>query len=287
VRATTSEPRVATARTADGVTLGLRRWPAAGSGRGAALLTHAMMVDGRYLGRLAAALAAAGVDATVVDWRGHGASRPPDPRRDRVGFDDYVAFDLPCAQAAVASAVGVAPAEVAVVGHSLGGLVALAALGTGVIQTRRLALIATSVWLPGPTGPRARRWLMATYAAVTGAVGYAPIRALRLGNADESAGYVEDLTGWAATGRWTSRLGIDYLAALPTIAAPTTAWVGTGDRLCRPADAAALTDRIPGAILRPIGRAHGDLLDPDHFALCTRAELAPRWAELADVLAAR
>lgn len=281
--ATTSSSLVAT--TADGVALTLRRYPATGSGRGAALLTHAMMVDGRYLRRLAAALAAAGVDATVLDWRGHGASVPPDPRRDRFGFDDYVGFDLPAAQAAVARANGVATAEVALVGHSLGGLVALAALGTGVVRARRLALLATSVWLPGPDGPRRRRWLMAGYAAITAAVGYAPIRALRLGNVDEGAGYVAELTGWAATGRWTSRGGVDYRAALAAIDVPTAAWVGAGDRLCRLDDARALTDRIPGARLHVVGRAHGDRLDPDHFTLVTRDALAPRWAQLADTLA--
>ena len=35
----------------------------------------------------------------------------------------------------------------------------------------------------------------------------APIRALRLGTADEPAGYVAQLAGWARTGRWTSAGG--------------------------------------------------------------------------------
>ena len=271
--------------TADGVALALRRTPPAGSGRGAVLLTHAMMVDGRYLAPVATALAAAGLDAYVLDWRGHGASRPPDPRRDRWTFDDYVTFDLPCALAAVARAAGCARAQVGVLGHSLGGLVTLAALGTGAIDVARVALVATSVWLPGPRGPRARRALMATYQAVADALGYAPIRALRLGTADEPAGYVAQLAGWARTGRWTSAGGADYLAALAHVTATTRAWVGAGDRLCTVADARALTDRIPGARLRPVGRAHGDALDPDHFTLCTRPAMAPVWAELADALA--
>lgn len=275
------EARVAT--TADGVRLALARFAPAGTGRGAVLLLHAMMVDGRYLHRAAGELAARGYDAFVLDWRGHGGSRPPDPRRDRWSFDDYVAFDLPCAQAAAARAAGCAAADVTLVGHSLGGLVSLAALGTGTIAARRLALVATGVWLPGPRGPLVRRALMRVYRDVTRAVGYAPIRRLRLGNADEPAGYVEQLTGWARTGRWTSEQGVDYGATLPSITATVRAWVGTADRLASVADARALVDRIPGATLRIVGRAHGDAADLDHFRLFTDPALAPVRAELADM----
>ena len=272
------------ATTADGVTLALRRTPPHGSGRGAALLTHAMMVDGRYLDRLATALAADGLDVFVLDWRGHGASRPPDPRRDRWCFDDYVTMDLPCALAAVAQAAGCARAEVGLLGHSLGGLVALAALGTGTIAVDRLALVATSVWLPGPTGPWRRRALMAAYGAVAGALGYAPIRALRLGNADEPAGYVAQLAGWARSGRWATTGGVDYLAAVPNIRARVAAWVGAGDRLCTPADARAVIAGLPAAPLHVIGRAAGDAFDPDHFTLFTRPAMAPRWRAWAAAL---
>lgn len=277
-------PAPVVAITADGVRLGLSRFPATGTGRGAVLLSHAMMVDGRYLRGLAAALAARGLDAFVLDWRGHGASCPPDPRRDRWTFDDYVAFDLPCAQAAVARAAGCATADVGLCGHSLGGLVSLAALGTGVIAARRLALLATSVWLPGPRGPWARRAIMAGYGGVARALGWAPIRALRLGNTDEPGGYVTQLAGWARTGRWTSATGVDYLAALPAITATTRAWVGAGDRLCRVADVRVLTAGIAGATVREIGRRHGDALDPDHFTMITDPAMAPIWHEIADAL---
>lgn len=267
--------------TADGVRLGLTRFAPSGSGRGAVLLMHAMMVDGRYLRRVATALAAAGLDAFVLDWRGHGASCPPDPRRDRWSFDDYVTLDLPCAQAAVARASGCPLDQVALCGHSLGGLVALAGLGTGVVATRRLGLVATSVWLGGSI---VRRAIMAAYGGVAGVLGYAPIRALRLGSTDEQAGYVAQLAGWARSGRWTSLTGTDYLAAVSAITATTRAWVGAGDRLCRVGDARALTDRIAGATLRVVGRDHGDAFDPDHFTLYTRDAMLPIWHELAAAL---
>jgi alpha-beta hydrolase superfamily lysophospholipase len=180
--------------TADGVTLALTRVPARGSRRAVLLCTHAMMANGRYFGAgdgaargggFADTLAAAGVDVFVLDWRGHGRSRPPVPGKDDWCFDDYVERDLPAALAAVSAAARVATYDVAVLGHSLGGSVALAAVGAG-LRVRRLVLAATSLWLPGPRGPWRRRAVMGVYAGAARVLGRAPIRALRLGS-DEPA----------------------------------------------------------------------------------------------------
>src|SRR6185369_1548523 len=129
-------------------------------------------------------------------------------------------------------ASGLRPDQLAILGHSLGGLVTCAALGTGkIVSPRVLGLAATSVWL-GETA--ARRAIMAAYRGVTALFGRAPIRALRAGTADESASYVKQLTGWAATGRWTSLRGVDYLVALETITTPSFALTGAGDWMCKP-----------------------------------------------------
>jgi len=268
-------------RTADGVTLRVDRVRATGARRGAVVCLHAMMADGRYFGArrdrgFAHALAAAGLDVHVADFRGHGRSQPPRAGQGDWSFDDLVELDLPAIVAAVPDA--------ALLGHSLGGLVACAAIATGRIPPpRRLVLAATSVWL-GETA--ARRAIMAAYRGVTALVGRAPIRALRAGTADESRGYVEQLTGWARRGRWTSLRGVDYLAALGAIAVPTAAFCGAGDWMCRPADAERIARRIPTCPpVRVVGRAHGDPLDPDHFELFTR-ELPALRGWLGDALAA-
>lgn len=274
------------ATTADRVRLSLRRYEARGPRRAVLLCTHAMMARGAYFERrFAPHLAGRGVEVYVLDWRGHGESVPPSPWRDRWGFDDYVELDLPAAVAAVCDRAGIEPGELTYLGHSLGGLVGLAGIGTGVIAPPRLlTLWATSVWLPGPDGPRSRRAIMAIYRAAARPLGFAPIRALRFGTDDEPRGYVDDLTGWAASGRFTSRTGIDYLEAAASITAPVWAVTGAGDRLSAVADARAITDRLPGCELRVVGRAHGDAIDADHFTLFTAAELAPLWDELADRL---
>jgi len=231
-----------------------------------------MMTDGRYFRGFAAALADDGHDVLVADFRGHGRSQPlPD-----WSFDDLVELDLP----ALVAAAACPPDELVICGHSLGGLVTIAALGTGRIPPPRAVLLpATSVWLLGKAGPWRRRLLMSAYRHVTRLAGKAPIRALRMGTADEAATYIHQLTGWTRSARWTSLRGIDYLAAARTIRVPVAPLVGDADWMCTPRDAAGFAAHLPDA--RPLEIVPGC----DHFALLTRSELAPRWCELIAKLA--
>jgi predicted alpha/beta hydrolase len=277
-------------RTADGVTLRVDRVPPQGTRRGVVVCLHAMMTDGRYFGArrdgsFAAALAGGGLEVYVADFRGHGHSVPPYAGRDDWSFDDLVELDLPAILHLASETSGVAPSELSILGHSLGGLVACAALGTGRIASpRMLVLAATSVWL-GETP--ARRALMTAYRGVTALFGRAPIKAIRAGTADESATYVHQLTSWSAHGRWTSLRGVDYQVALETITTPTFAFAGAGDWMCKPFDAEAIARRIRTCEpLRVVGRKHGDRLDPDHFQLFTRPELTRLRREVAAKLAA-
>jgi predicted alpha/beta hydrolase len=276
------------ARTEDGVTLRIDRVAARGSARGAVLCLHAMMTDGRYFGArregtFAAALADAGLDVYVADFRGHGRSVPPHAGEGNWSFDDLVELDLPTVVTACSMASGLVASELSILGHSLGGLVACAALATRrIVPPRVLGLAATSVWLGETPG---RRALMKAYRGVTALFGRAPIRALRAGTADESFTYVEQLTGWSNNGRWLSLSGFDYLAALEAITAPTFAFTGATDWMCRPFDAETITRRIRTCgPLRIVGKKFGDRVDPDHFQLFTRPELAALRAEIAEKL---
>ena len=283
--------RQVTVRTADGVELALHHFPARGPRRAVCLCTHAMMTDSRYFSRgsqagFAGHLARRGIETYVLDFRGHGASRPRLSRRHAHWcFDDYVVHDLPAAVAAVCRLSDSAPSDMIYVGHSLGGVAALAALGTGTIPGfRALTLWAVSLWLPGPRGSRRRRAAAALYDLSARPLGRAPIRALGLGNNDEPRGYVSQLATWARTGLWRSRDGVDYLASLATIEVPTWAVCGAGDRLCSFQDAEVMRKRIRhSAPLRRVGVGFGDPLDCDHFTLFTREEMAPLWDEMIDV----
>jgi predicted alpha/beta hydrolase len=275
------------ARTADGVTLKIDRVRAKDP-MGVVVCLHAMMTDGRYFGArregsFAAALADAGYDVLVADFRGHGRSRPPTAGPDDWSFDDLVELDLPAIVAEATRASQCAPEDLVLLGHSLGGLVATAALGTGRIAPPRLLVLpAVSVWLLGKHGPLRRRAIMRVYRTAATLLGKAPIRALRAGTADEPRTYVRQLTGWARAARWTSLRGVDYTHAAQSVDVPCLPFSGAGDWMCTPADARAFAGHLRcSADVRIVGRAHGDAIDPDHFQLFTRPELRPLWNDIA------
>lgn len=276
--------------TEDGVRLALHHIPAQGSRRGICLATHAMMASSRYVwngpsGGFAGHLSRAGIEVFALDFRGHGQSQPAATRAEtRWCFDDLVAFDLPAAMAAVCAQAGADSRDILYVGHSLGGLAGLAAVGTGAMpRPRAIGLFACSVWLPGVRGSRWRRALLSLYQLSAFPTGRAPIRRLGLGTDNEPYGYVRQLAVWARTGRWQSRDGIDYLARLGDIVSPVWAACGDADRLCRPCDTGALLGRVRrSAPLRVAGLSAGDAARGDHFSLLTRPEHAPLWDELID-----
>jgi predicted alpha/beta hydrolase len=271
------------ARTEDGVRLLLRRFaPRRGSGSGVVLLTHAMMVDGRTLLRLAGHLAAAGLEAWILDFRGHGRSTPPTARRADWTFEAYVERDLPAALDAVARASGCAAGAIDHVGHSLGGLVGL---GAGA-PFRRQVLLTTCWWrFRSRTSSLQRQLTMASYAAVARLVGYAPIRLLRLGTDDEPRGYVLQLAGWAFGRRWCSPSGLDYEGRLRAVGTPTLSLVGAGDWLCTRADAGETIAPLSGPHgVEEVGRASGLPFDPSHFELVRDRRAAPVWERIARFL---
>ncbi|MGE0870013.1 MAG: alpha/beta fold hydrolase [Kofleriaceae bacterium] len=263
------------------------RLRAQGVRRGVVLCLHAMMTDGRYFGArreqsFAAALSEAGFDAVVADFRGHGRSTPPRADRDDWSFDDLVQRDLPAIVAAVAHHSSCDPRELAIVGHSLGGLVTTAALGTGrIAPLRGFAVVSTSVWLLGRDGPVRRRLVMTGLRAMAQLLGRVPARGVGFGHADEPNTYVRQLTGWTRTQRWESLDGIDYFAAAGGITTPVYPYTGAGDWVCTPSDATGFAARIPTARpLRIVGTAHGDAIDADHFNVVSEHRLRPVWNEL-------
>ncbi len=275
------------ATTSDGIKIRIDRVAAIGEPKGAVVCLHAMMTDGRYFGArrpsaFVSAFIEAGFDVFVADFRGHGRSIPPRAGADDWSFDDLVDKDLPAIVKACAYAANCPTSELVLLGHSLGGLVATAALGTGkIVPPRALILPSTAVWLVGPDGSVRRRALMAAYRGVASLFGKAPIRALGAGTSDESATYVGQLTSWSRSARWTSLRGVDYLAALARIETPVLPLVGASDWMCTVEDARGFASRIPTASpVRVIGSKHGDALDPDHFQLFTRPELRSAWSEV-------
>lgn len=205
---------------------------------GTCVLGHAMFARKTSFGRrdrpgLAQALSAAGFRTIAFDFRGHGDSNASD-----YGYDDFVRFDLP----AVVSA-GRARGEglpVIVVGHSLGGHVALASQGARHLTADAIVGIAANVWHPALERSVVRRALKRVIASASvraaARIGRVPARALRLGSDDASLRYIDDLFRITRRSAWKSAdEKDDYLASLANVTIPVANVVGTRDRLmCHP-----------------------------------------------------
>lgn len=224
--------------------------------QGTLVLAHAMFARKSSFGRrarpgLSGALATAGFRTVAFDFRGHGDSSPPKSAREW-GYDDLVRFDLP-AVVDCARARGEAK-PVVVVGHSLGGHVALAAQGTGRMMADAIVAIGANVWLRDLERSRLR-WAaknviartMGTVATYTHGI---PARRLRIGSDDASERYVDDLLRSIHADEWKSADGQDdYQRALSRVIVPVAAVLGDRDRiLCHPASGEAFARRCAGPV---------------------------------------
>jgi pimeloyl-ACP methyl ester carboxylesterase len=261
------------AATADGWSLALaRRRPRAAARPLPVLLVHGVAANGTCMdfpmGRLslAAHLAGAGFDCYSLDLRGHGRSRRARPDAPRgAGFDDYLREDLPAAIDAVRARTGAA--RVALVGHSQGALLALAA---SALRGERVAAV---VAMAGPAHFDAQhvlrtaarfgflvtgalnRFLARSFAPFSGwwhppvsQVAWnannvdGPVYRRVLANVVENipAGVLRQFGGWIRSDRWASLDGaIDYRAALARASQPALFVAAADDLIAPPAVVAA------------------------------------------------
>jgi pimeloyl-ACP methyl ester carboxylesterase len=254
--------------------------------RATLVLAHAMFARKSSFGRrdrpgLSSVLTARGFRTVAFDFRGHGDSVAPEDARGW-GYDDLVREDVP-AIVEYARARG-EDKPVIVVGHSLGGHVALAALGTGRTSVDAVVALGVSVWLRELERSHvrwgAKRVVARAMLAISSRAGGLPARKLRIGSDDASERYVRDLLSTVTTGSWASADGADdYLAALARVRVPVAAVLGERDRLnCHPSAGEAFVRRCAGPVAffrAPAGhmelvtgtRAHRAVIDAVEWAL--------------------
>lgn len=246
--------------------------------RGTCVMAHAMFARKSEFGRreragLAQAYAAQGWRTIAFDFRGHGESTLPKNAAEW-GYDDLVRLDLP-------AVVGCARARsedkpVVVVGHSLGGHVALAAQGTGKMSADGILAIASNLWIRELETSRLR-WAAklalgrGMLEAVT-RVGSLPARRLRIGSDDASGRFVRDVLRFMGAGSWRSADGADdYFASLARVVVPVCAVASDGDVLtCHPASAEAFVRRCAGPLeLFRVTRSDDGSRAPGHMEMVT------------------
>ena len=240
----------------DGVTL-----------RGTCVLAHSLFSRKSSFGRrehpgLAKAYAKEGFRTVAFDFRGHGESTLP-PGREDWAYDDLVRFDLPVVvDCARARSEGL---PVLVLGHSLGGHVALASQGAGLLGSDGIIAVAASAWTR-EFEPSLGRWMakqaimrMAREAAQR--TGRLPARTFRFGSDDASASFVRDFLG----GSWS------YTEMLANVSVPVCAVASEGDRvICHPDSAAAFVKRCAGPVeTMRVTRSDDGSRAPGHMSMVT------------------
>lgn len=219
-------------RTKDGITLRatVRSVPRS---KGTCVLAHAMFARRSAWDKgFADFIAARGLKSVAFDFRGHGDSETTTIEHS---YDDLVRWDLPAVTELARQKLG---GPVIVIGHSLGGHVALAAQGIGILGADAILGIASpNIWLRELEPSRAvwavKRGVLASVEAVCRRCrGRFPARRLGLGSDDEPVTYMSDLVRFGRTNAWRSADGTqDYLAALGRIKDPVCAIASSGDRL--------------------------------------------------------
>jgi predicted alpha/beta hydrolase len=247
---------------ADGARSELVLDPAADPAAPATLILPALGVAARHYARLAAALAARGVTAARVDWRGGGASDRRASRAVDWGYEDLVLRDLPAAITALRGRLPGVP--LFLLGHSLGGQVALLHAARVDDDLAGIALVACGT----PYAPKfgALRPLLHLLAAIAGplggALGHFPGDRLGFGGR-QARTLMREWAQLARTGRFAS--GEDELRR---VRARVLALPIAGDRYAPPAAVEHLLEKIPHAdvtrarVARELGHL-GWLRQPD------------------------
>ena len=224
------------------------------------VLVHGLGLDRRMWRRQVPALVGAGYRAVACDLLGHGRADRPTRPGSAYSVDD-LAEDLLAAldRAKTADRDG----RLALIGLSLGGVVAQAIALAAPTRVAALVLADTAAWM----GPEASA-VFTERAAVVESEGVEVLVApaierwftpeLVATRPDEVTGYAKilrenDPFGYAAACR--SLATFDVRARLLEICCPTLVVVGDRDRATPPEMARLLADGIPGAELRVLGPA--------------------------------
>lgn len=267
------------------------REPAPGAKpRGVAVLAHAMFARRSEWDKagFATFLAERGWRTIAFDFRGHGDSGPGAATGADWTYDDLVLRDLAAVTAGARARTGGRgkAKKVIVVGHSLGGHVAMAAQATGAIDVDGIALVASGLWLR-ELEPRAPRWLAKLVIArameeVRVRRGYFPARALRQGSDDEAPSYLAALHR-VVTGFWGSEDGrTDYWNQARHVSTPLYSLSSDGDVInAHPECAARFALRAKARVtVDRIARADDGSDAPGHMEVVTTARSLSAWGRL-------
>lgn len=226
-----------------GAAIAHREWLPAGDPRGTVVVVHGINEHGGRYRHVAARLASAGWLVAAADHRGHGLSEGRRAAVER--FDDWVA-DL---DTYIAGVLAAAPRPLFLLGHSLGGLIAVVYALDHASSLAGLVLSSPSVLPPSNLSPPVRaagRWLSRWAANV-------PVVRLQLDAVSRDPAVV---TAYRTDplvhqGRVRARTGAEVLGAIERVhreigrlELPVLVIQGTIDRLVDPRSAAWVDSHV-------------------------------------------
>jgi acylglycerol lipase len=222
-----------TVQGARGLRLHVQRWEPGRAPRGSIVVAHGFAEHGGRYAALAERLVDNGFAVVIADHRGHGRSEGR--RRSIVRFSDYV-DDLKLVVDAATTQVAGAP--LVVLGHSMGGLVALS-FALRFPESLQALVLSAPAACPGTVSPlqlMAGR-LLARVAPDTGVLKL-PLHTISKDPAVVEA-YMNDPL--VSPGKMRARMGAEMLdtmaavdAALPSLRLPLLVMQGSEDRLVDP-----------------------------------------------------
>jgi predicted alpha/beta hydrolase len=278
--------------TSSGRSLAVEMREPRGAALGTVVLLHSLMASRRVWNSpreqgVVSVLNEAGLRTLALDFRGHGESGPGASKGDEWTYEDLVREDVP----AICSAARERwPNDrLTVVGHSLGGHVALAAVSAGEVSPDRLIVLATNIWMrreePNPLLYATKASISRFCDVTSRARGYFPARALGIGSDDESAAIMVTARSWWNHSRWTNDdQSVDYVAAMGRIRIPILSIASSGDRyLCTASCAARFIKHAPASrvTFEVVRRSDNGKPAPDHMQLVTTRDAASLWPRLA------
>jgi len=258
----------------DGHTIGYEIHEPAESARSAPgstiVFLPALGVPLSYYSRLFAVWTGDGRKVVGVEHRGQPMSPITGIRRGRFGYSDMIRRDLPAIFAL--PEVRQAP-EVVLIGHSMGGALALLSAAAGTVAPHAVVTIATGTsWCSAEFGARRRiqRYVgVRTVRAITRALGYWPGHLFGFGGRQPST-VMRDWAYEASHGRFRlHRDPFDYEAALARLSTPRLMLGIDGDDLINPRAVALLARRAANAARLQVRVA--DDVRVDHFSWARRA----------------
>ncbi len=252
--------------------------------RAAVLCLPAMGMAARHYAGLARALAAHGLCAVTLDWRGIGSSSLRAARHVDFGYHERVHLDLPAAIAAMREHRPGTP--LFLLGHSVGAHVSALheSLHPGSVAGLVFAAAGTSYYRCWPLRGGISLLLFAQLARwIPPLLGYFPGRALGVFGREART----QMREWATLterGRFAvTGSAVDCERALATVRLPLLSLSFAGDDFAPPNAAAHLLAKLPGAQVTRRTFTAGDLGAPrlDHFAWLDHpaavAEEIARW----------